>query len=76
MRLIFLHGPATVVAQRVEAPARQASGKLSSLALPRELEGAGAFDYPQVPTAAVTVDSSVLDPADAARQVVAALGLG
>ena len=66
--------PADVVAARVEAPSRQASGKLSSLALLKQLEAAGAFDYPELP-AAVTVDSGVLAPADAARVIVERLCL-
>ena len=64
--------PADVVAARVEAPSRRASGKLSSLALIKQLEAAGAFDYPELP-AAVTVDSSVLAPADAARAIAKAV---
>ncbi len=66
--------PADVVAARVEAPSRQASGKLSSLALLKELEAAGAFDYPELP-AAVTVDSGALTPGQAADTIARQLGL-
>lgn len=66
--------PADVVAARVEAPSRQASGKLSSLALLKQLEAAGAFDYPELP-AAVTVDSGALSPGEAAGVIIERLGL-
>jgi hypothetical protein len=66
--------PADVIAQRVDAPSRQASGKLSSRALLTELEEAGAFAYPHLP-AAVTIDSSALTPSAAAGTIRAALRL-
>lgn len=68
--------PAEVVAARVEAPSRQASGKLSSLAMLQELEAAGAFDYPDLPPPAAVVDSGILDPAEAARRIAEFLNLG
>lgn len=64
-----------VVAARVEAPSRQASGKLSSLALLRELEAAGAFAYPPLPPAAVTIDTATVAPRAAAARIAAVLGL-
>ena len=64
-----------VVAARVEAPARQASGKLSSLALLRELEAQGAFAYPPLPPAAARIDTGTMPPADAAAHIRDALGL-
>jgi hypothetical protein len=65
-----------VVEARVEAPSRQASGKLSSLAMLRELEAAGAFAYPPLPPPTVTIDTGALAPLEAAAQIRAALGLG
>lgn len=64
--------PANLIAARVEAPSRQASGKLSSLAQLKELEAAGAFDYPELP-AAVVVDSGALSPGEAAREIIKSL---
>ncbi len=65
-----------VVAARVEAPSRQANGKLSSLALLRELEAQGAFAYPPLLAPAVEIDTGAMAPADAAAHIRDALGLG
>jgi len=64
-----------VIEARIEAPSRQASGKLSSLALFRELETKGAFAYPPLPPATVEIDSGVTEPAAAAVQIRETLGL-
>ena len=63
-----------VIAARVEAASRQASGKLSSLALLRELEAKGAFAYPPLP-AAVEIDTGAVAPAEAAIHIRDALEL-
>ncbi len=67
--------PPDVQRARMENASRQASGKLSSAALHDELATAGAFDYPPLPAAAVTLDSSAMAPADAARAIGAGLDL-
>ena len=59
---------------RVEDASRQASGKLSSRALRRELEASGAFAYPPIP-AAIEVDTGAVEPADAALRIRDGLGL-
>ncbi|MBA3940124.1 MAG: shikimate kinase [Sphingopyxis sp.] len=64
-----------VVAARIEAPSRQASGKLSSLALLRDLEAQGAFAYPPLPPAAVAIDTGAVAPAEAAARIRDDLGL-
>jgi len=64
-----------VIAARVEAPARQACGKLSSLALLRELEAAGAFDYPPLPAPAIVIDTGVVAPGEAVARIRTALAL-
>lgn len=64
-----------VVEARVEAESRQASGKLSSIALLRELEAKGAFAYPPLPPPAIAVDTGATEPGDAARRICGALGL-
>lgn len=62
------------VAVRVEAASRQASGKLSSLALLRELEAQGAFAYPPLP-AVITIDTGVVEPGEAAIRIYEGLEL-
>lgn len=64
-----------IIEARIDTPSRQASGKLSSLTLYRELEAKGAFAYPPLPPAAVEIDSGVMDPIAAAQHVHAALCL-
>lgn len=66
---------APVQRARMENASRQASGKLSSAALFDELAAGGAFDYPALPAAAVTVDSSALSPDEAAARIAAELRL-
>lgn len=61
--------------ERMENASRQASGKLSSAALFDQLAASGAFEYPGLPPAAVTVDSGIMAPEEAARLIVEGLGL-
>lgn len=61
--------------QRMENASRQASGKLSSAALFDELAAGGAFDYPDLPPAVVTVDSALMTAEEAARMIAEGLGL-
>ena len=63
-----------VVEARVEAASRQASGKLSSFALLRELEAKGAFDYPPIP-ARIEIDTGAVEPAEAATRIRDGLAL-
>ena len=72
---VALHCASEVIEVRIEASSRRASGKLSSLALLRELEAQGAFAYPPLPPAAIEIDSGAMAPADAAARIGAALGL-
>ena len=65
--------PERVVAL-VEAASRQASGKLSSLTLLRELEAQGAFAYPPLP-AAIEIDTGAIEPGEAAERIRDALDL-
>ncbi|WP_447765020.1 shikimate kinase [Sphingopyxis panaciterrae] len=67
---------AEIVEARVEAASRRASGKLSSLALLRELEAKGAFAYPPLPPPAIAIDTGVTEPGDAVRRICDALELG
>ena len=65
-----------LVEARIENASRQASGKLSSMALLRDLEAKGAFAYPPLPAAAITVDTGAVEPDEAARAIRDALALG
>jgi hypothetical protein len=67
--------PPDVQRQRMEDASRQASGKLSSAALFDQLDADGAFDYPDLPPAAVTIDSARLSPGEAALRIATALRL-
>jgi chloramphenicol 3-O-phosphotransferase len=67
--------PADVQRQRMENASRQASGKLSSAIIFDKLAADGAFDYPALPPAAVTVDTALLSPESAARMIAEGLGL-
>ena len=53
MRLVFLYGP-------------PACGKLRSAETYRELAAAGVFDAPAMPPPAISVDTELLSPAEAA----------
>ena len=64
-----------VAEARIEAPSRQANGKLSSLALLRELEAQGAFASPPLPEARIMIDSGAVSAAEAAERIRAALDL-
>ncbi len=64
-----------VIEARVEAPSRKASGKLSSLALLRELEAQAAFAYPPLPAAAIEIDTGRVEPAEAATLIRRKLAL-
>ena len=66
---------ADVQRARMENASRQASGKLSSAALFDQLAASGAFEYPDLPPAAVTVDSGMMTPEEAAERLALALGL-
>ncbi|WP_326913816.1 AAA family ATPase [Sphingopyxis chilensis] len=72
---VALSCPPDVIEARVETASRQASGKLSSLALYRELDAQGAFAYPPLPEARVAIDTGAVSAADAAEQICAALDL-
>jgi len=57
--------PESELERRIEDGSRAEFGKLRSKALLQELRGAGAFDYPKLPTD-LRIDSSEITPAEAA----------
>ncbi len=58
--------------RRMEDDSRAEFGKIRSKALFRELRGAGAFDYPKLPSG-LTIDTRELGPTEAALRIRAVL---
>jgi acyl-CoA synthetase (AMP-forming)/AMP-acid ligase II len=63
------------IERRIEAPSRAQFGKLASKAFFRELQGAGAFDFPPLPDSGLTLDTGALAPEAAAVKIRDFLGL-
>ena len=61
--------------RRIENPSRKASGKLQSAELYRELKEAGAFRYPRMPEAALSLDTTRRPPRETARLIAEHFGL-
>lgn len=67
--------PADVQEDRLTAPSRGEFGKLQSLHLLRELRAQFEASERAMPRGQVVIDTSVIDPAGAARLIVETLGL-
>jgi len=67
--------PLSEIKRRLGDASRGEFGKLTSVALFEQLLDDGAFDSPKMPDAAVSIDTSLHSPADAADEIVHALGL-
>ena len=61
--------------RRIEDPARQRFGKLSSRERFRELSEAGAFVDPGIPKERLVIDTTQLSASDAGKLIVSKLGL-
>jgi hypothetical protein len=61
--------------RRIEAPSRAEFGKLASKAFFRELQSAGAFDFPPLPDGGLTLDTGRLASEAAAVKIRDFLGL-
>jgi hypothetical protein len=61
--------------RRIESPARVDFGKLRSVELYRELQAAGVFDYPKLPAASLSLDTTDRPPEESARLIVEGLRL-
>ena len=61
--------------QRIESPSRNEFGKLSSLALYRQLKQAGAFEFPALPDSGLSFDTTHKTPAETARLIGESLAL-
>jgi hypothetical protein len=57
------------IERRIENPSRSEFGKLSSLELYKELQQARAFEFPELPQAALSIDTSQREPKDSARLI-------
>ncbi len=67
--------PPEELKQRMGNDSRSEFGKLTSVELFEQLQADGVFDAPEMPEAAVRIDTSVWPPVEAAHQIVQALGL-
>jgi hypothetical protein len=67
--------PLDELRRRIASESRLNFRKLSSLELFDKLEAQGEFNTAHMPRAAVTIDTSVTTPAEAAEQIRAALGI-
>lgn len=55
--------------RRIESPSRKQLGKLSSAEHYRELREAGAFQYPRLPAAGLSLDTTERTPGETARLI-------
>ena len=67
--------PQPVIETRIENPDRRALGKLASLPEYRQLRDQGAFEFRQMPTPRVKIDTSECSSTEAARRIVALLDI-
>jgi hypothetical protein len=72
---VALECPVKELRARMGAASRTAYGKLTSVELFNELHGSGVFGMDAMPAARVTVDTSVVSPAEAAREIQQGLGV-
>lgn len=70
---IQLTCPDEVIVDRLQNNSRKAFGKLRDLALYQELNSQGAFDYPPLPHPRLILDTSAVEPAEAAVRIAAAV---
>jgi hypothetical protein len=68
--------PIEELERRVESASRAEFGKLRSLELFRELNEAGAFDYPKLPDSGLSIDTSQVSPREAAIRICEFFSLG
>jgi len=63
--------PDTVIEQRLEETSRHAFHKLTDVPTLRELTRSGALDFPPLPSSGLTIDTSRVQPAEAAHTIAA-----
>lgn len=67
--------PLSELKRRVADASRRGHGKLTSVSQLDQLLFEGAFDAPAMPNPAITIDTGVCNPAEAATRIQQALGL-
>lgn len=67
---IELTCPEEELERRMEDQSRFQYGKVHSLAQYRSLRDSGAFDFPPIPNARLTIDTSLTQPAEAAETII------
>jgi AAA domain len=66
---VALTCPIAELKQRIDSPSRLEFGKLTSVALFEELQSAGAFNASHMPKPALSIDTSLCSPINAAAQI-------
>jgi hypothetical protein len=61
--------PTAELKKRIDSPSRLEFGKLTSLPLFEQLESAGSFDASHMPKPALSIDTSLCPPRDAAAKI-------
>ena len=76
-RVLFveLTCPSSVQEERVEADLRAEFGKIRSVKVLRELRDSGAFEVAATPDSGLKIDTSAVQPTDAAREICGFFGL-
>ncbi len=69
---IQLTCPEPVVEERLASPSRKSFDKLMDVELYRQLERDGAFRYPTLPHPRIEIDTSSVEPREAAARIAAA----
>ncbi|MBI3653822.1 MAG: AAA family ATPase [Acidobacteria bacterium] len=64
------------ITRRIASPSRSEFGKLNSLELYQQLQAAGAFHYPALPAAGLSLDTTHRDPQETARLIAEKLSVG
>lgn len=73
LSFVELTCPVEILRDRINAPSRQRGGKLVSVELFDQLRAAGAFDRPVMPKPDLSIDTSIMAPAQAASTIAAKL---
>jgi len=73
---VKLNCPEDVIEARVDADSRREFGKLRSLPDYRRLRDSGAFDYPNMPMSDIEIDTSLVQPQEAALEIYLRLQQG
>jgi chloramphenicol 3-O-phosphotransferase len=66
--------PEAVIEARITNPDRRRWGKVTDVARYRALKAEGAFSYRPMPTPQISIDTSAVDPDEAARRIDETLG--